>query len=654
MTAIDWLVLLVGSALALGFAYWTYTRREPAGRGRVLLTALRAATLVLLILLLIDPRFGSSARVSRGNTRVVLDASLSMMPRAGDSAAWQRAIREAQTAASGPIIVAGDAPRLIDNDSLAQLQPRMGSSRMLPALQAAAEAGAQRVVLVTDGALEDAGEVVRWLPRLGVAIDVKQVAPISVPNRAIAEIEAPAWAEAGQPMQIRISVATRGARADEQTTVVVRQNSNVIANANVTLNPTGLSSATLTFNAEGPAAGGLVRYDVAFETPDSIPDDDVRSAYVFVSERPAGVALVSFLPDWEPKFLHPVLAQALGLPVRTFLRVPNNSYVRGGEGLDAGVRVEEEVVRRAVAQADLVVLHGVTENAPVWWRDVARSARRLLILPTDALGDPFHIDAGVGGDWYISPDVPPSPIAAFLQNIDVRELPPLEAIFTASAETGDWAPLLAGRTRRGGRTPVLLAQELGARRIAVALGSGYWRWAFRGGNARDVYTRLWGSLAGWLTQDQAQVAGAAIRPVGRSIGRGDATRWRAPGLVIDSLQVQISNQSGRVVQQTTVTEARGDTMLTAALPPGHYRYAAQAFSSGARSAEANGPLTVESYSAEFMRAPVNLRELRALPRTLAGTNTTSGTPLHATPWPYLLMVLLLCSEWVLRRRWGLR
>jgi hypothetical protein len=120
------------------------------------------------------------------------------------------------------------------------------------------------------------------------------------------------------------------------------------------------------------------------------------------------------------------------------------------------------------------------------------------------------------------------------------------------------------------------------------------------------------------------------------------------------LQVQISNQSGRVVQQTTVTEARGDTMLTAPLPPGHYRYAAQAFSGGARSAEANGPLTVESYSAEFMRAPVNLRELRALPRTLAGTNTTSGTPLHATPWPYLLMVLLLCSEWVLRRRWGLR
>jgi hypothetical protein len=654
MTILDWIVLLAGSALALGFAYWTYTRREPAGRGRMLLTALRTATLVLLILLLIDPRFGSTARVTRNNTRVILDASLSMMPRAADSAAWQRAVREAQSAASGPVIVAGDAPRLIAHDSLARLQPRMGSSRMLPALQAAAEAGAQRVVLVTDGALDDAGEIARWLPRLGIAIDVKQVEPVSVPNRAIAEIEAPAWAEAGQPMQIRISVAARGPREAEPAAVVVRQNNDIVASANIALNAVGLSSATLTFNAEGPAAGGLVRYDVAFETQDSIPDDDVRSAYVFVSERPAGIALVSFLPDWEPKFLHPVLAQALGLPVRTFLRVPNGSYVRGGEGLDAGIRVEEDVVQRAVAQADLVVLHGVTENAPAWWRDVARTAARLLVLPTDALGDPFNIDAGVAGDWYISPDVPPSPIAAFLQSIDVRELPPLEALFAASSETGDWAPLTAGRTRRGGRTPVLLAQQSGARRIAVALGSGYWRWAFRGGNARDVYTRLWGSLAGWLTQDQAQVAGAAIRPVHRTIARGEAVRWRAPGLVVDSLHMQITDEGGRVVQRATVTEARGDTLLTAPLPAGHYRYVAQAFSGDARSAEANGPLTVESYSAEFMQAPVNLRDLRSTTRTLARTNATSGTPLHALPWAYLLMVVLLCSEWVLRRRWGLR
>src|SRR5207253_6888060 len=118
------------------------------------------------------------------------------------------------------------------------------------------------------------------------------------------------------------------------------------------------------FNASGPPQGGLVRFDVSFETSDNIKDDDVRSVYVFISDKPAGVAIVSFDPDWEPRFLHPVLADALGLPVRTFLRVPAGSYFRGGNGLEAGGKVDEAVVRRAVAEADLVVLHGVGSAAP--------------------------------------------------------------------------------------------------------------------------------------------------------------------------------------------------------------------------------------------------------------------------------------------------
>jgi hypothetical protein len=31
-----------------------------------------------------------------------------------------------------------------------------------------------------------------------------------------------------------------------------------------------------------------------------------------------------------------------------------------------------------------------------------------------------------------------------------------------------------------------------------------------------------------------------------------------------------------------------------------------------------------------------------------------GRPLHTVPWPYVLIVLLLAAEWVLRRRWGVR
>jgi hypothetical protein len=413
-----------------------------------------------------------------------------------------------------------------------------------------------------------------------------------------------------------------------------------------------LTSATLTFDATGPAAGGLVRYDVAFETSDAIPDDDVRSAYVFVSEEPAGVALVSYLPDWEPRFLHPVLAQALGLPVRTFLRVPNAGYFRAGEGLQAGTRVDEAAVLRAVAQADLLVLHGVSENAPPWWREAAQRARRLILLPAGPLAEPYQISGPTTADWYVAPEIPASPIAPFLQGLNLGEVPPLESLFNAAAPAGAWAPLNAGRTRRGGRSPVLHAYEAGGRRVAVALGTGYWRWAFRGDASRDLYTRFWAALAGWIAQEQAQVAGAAVRPVRRVVARGSAPRWVAPGMNVDSLQLRLIDARG-AQQTTTVRPQQGDTALTAVLPPGHYQYSARAFA-GAELAEGSGALTVESYSAEFMRPATDLSELRSAATTLAENHRSGGRPLHASPWPYLLIVLLLCVEWVLRRRWGLR
>jgi hypothetical protein len=434
----------------------------------------------------------------------------------------------------------------------------------------------------------------------------------------------------------------------------VRQNGNEVARAEVVLPAEGrLATTQIAFNASGPAEGGLVRYDVGFATADSIPDDDVRSTYVYVSEEPAGVVIVSFLPDWEPRFLHPVLAQALGLPVRTFLRVPNGSYFRGGNGLDAGTRVDEAAVRRALAQADLIVLHGVTENAPAWWREVAARGARLLLFPADALGEPYEVSRGVDGDWYVSGEVPASPIAGFLQELNVGELPPLETVFTATPGAGAWTPLFAGRSRRGGRTPVLYAQQIGNRRTAIALATGYWRWSFRGGASRDLYTRLWGALAGWMAQDHAQVAGAAIRPVTRTAARGQALRWVAPGLTVDSLRIRLTDAAGRA-SESTIRPLRGDTAISPVLPPGHYRYEARAFGGGNELAQASGPVTVESYSTEFMRVPADLSVLRTTAATLAGTPRGAARPLHTYIWPYIVLVLLLCAEWIFRRRWGLR
>ena len=630
-------LLVLGILTAIAISAFTYLRHEPAGRGRSILIALRAASLTLIMLLLVDPRMRASGNRA-AESRVVVDASLSMQM----GGAWERAVNDASLA-QGRVLLAGSEVRSVTLDSLRNITPGMGSSSVLPALQSAAEANAGRVVLITDGAIDDAAEVARWLPALGLSLDIRNVGGSVIANRALSDVEAPVWAEAGKPLSFRIRRASSGAPATGA--VVVRQDGNVVART---------EADTVSFIASGPNEGGVVRFDVAYETPDSIPDDDLRSVYVFISDKPAGVAIVSFDPDWEPRFLHPVLEAALGLPVRTFLRMPAGIYVRGGGGLEAGTRADENDVLRAVNEADLLVLHGLTSAAPEWAQNFARTARRLIVFPGDAgLEHPVQTSGAVEADWYVSSELPASPITSLLAGMDMGAVPPLNSLQSTTLAENAWTPLHGGRTPRGGQSPLVAAEERGGRRWAVALGRGYWRWAFRGGSAHDAYARLWGALAGWVVQDRAQVAGASIRPVERAVARATPLRWVAPGVAADSFVLMMAGADALATRATLIAE-RGDTAVSAALAPGHYTYDIRAFSGGDEVARSSGPLTIETYSPEFIRHVVDLDELRRAPTALAGVGRARGRPLHTYAWLYIVLTALLCAEWILRRRWGLR
>ena len=71
------LLFLAGSAAAVAYSFWTYARRELPVPGRGTLAALRAAALVLVLLLLLDPPLPGA--VAGGPDRwVLLDGSASM------------------------------------------------------------------------------------------------------------------------------------------------------------------------------------------------------------------------------------------------------------------------------------------------------------------------------------------------------------------------------------------------------------------------------------------------------------------------------------------------------------------------------------------------------------------------------------------------
>jgi hypothetical protein len=657
MTTHSWLVWAALSGIAAAISLWHYHRRETPGRGRSLLALLRAAAIALLLLLLFEPQLPARGMPSLRTTQVLLDASLSMGLPDDGTTRWARGVERARARAGGqPVLLFGAAVRPVAAGALPDSVPGDARSRLLPGLQAVAEAGIRRVVIVTDGSIEDADEVARWAPRLGLEIETEMIGS-DLDNRSLIEASGPVWAEAGEPARFEFGVA--GALGDS-VTVVARREGRVIGRSTVAPAAAGrIATGSLELRLDAPPGGAWIAVDLAIEGADAVPDDDRRTLFVQVGEEPTGIALVSLRPDWEPRFLAPVLEQAVGLPLRGWLRGATGQYVRLAGGLQAGVPASEDEVRRAVARAEIVVLHGFGADAPQWAVDAAENAARVMIFPADASGEAVSLPADVGaeqtGDFFPAPTVPTSPVAALLTDLELAGVAPLTALRPVAMPAGAWAPLLVTRGRQGTAMPLAIGGRTGSRYWVVALGNGYWQWAFRGGTERQLYTRLWGALGGWLARERGTTSLAVVRPALMSLPRGLPVPWVATGVSADSIAIVVTARAGRIVMDTVVERVRGDTVYSAAPPPGDYEYRATAFA-GDSVLQADGIFTVERYSPELVRPRSDLTGLAGLAVPVRGAESErrGGTPLHATPYPFVLLVLLLAGEWVLRRRWGLR
>ncbi|CAN5658218.1 hypothetical protein BH23GEM10_BH23GEM10_16880 [soil metagenome] len=122
------------------------------------------------------------------------------------------------------------------------------------------------------------------------------------------------------------------------------------------------------------------------------------------------------------------------------------------------------------------------------------------------------------------------------------------------------------------------------------------------------------------------------------------------------MAITVSDAAGAVVLDTTVTRSAADTAFTRASAPGSYSYRARAFA-GDDVTSADGEFTVERYSPELARPRVTVADLAVDARAVRGEAAArrgAGTPIHATPFAYVLLILTFAAEGVLRRRWGLR
>jgi hypothetical protein len=185
------------------------------------------------------------------------------------------------------------------------------------------------------------------------------------------------------------------------------------------------------------------------------------------------------------------------------------------------------------------------------------------------------------------------------------------------------------------------------------LGEGFWRWAFRDAVSREVYERAWSAMAGWLVEDQTVATGGeAITPLRRVVARSTPLRWVTTSAIPDSFHVSVTAEDGASVADFMALGGF-DTLAAPAIPAGDYSYTVRTFA-GTETATSSGPITVESFSQDFTRPRVDPSRLEETVISTSSVARGPRVPLRTVPWPWAILITILCLEWILRRRWGLR
>ncbi len=613
--------------------------------GRFWAAALRGSALLLAWLILLNPSVPVARDAREGGDAVLLDASYSMSrPVSSDGpSAWQAA-SDSLAGFDDVWLFGGIVPRQVSVDSLPG-EPFYPESRLAPAVRAAAAAGARHALVYTDGRLADAGESADEARRLGLSLSFVSVGA-AYPEVGIAAQSAPSWVQVGDTAEVRVEVVAAAAPWDSVALEVLDDRGRVQAAGRVEVPEAGrFAPLRLAFPVGGVA--GLRRYTVRIADPADPEDrDNQRAFYLRVGERPVGPVLISLLPDWEPSFLIPNLDRLTDAPTAAYLWLADSLVT-----LDGYRAVSLAQVQRRAREAPLLVLHGYGAGAPSWAQALARDAQRLLLLPAgsrafELAGWGIRVGFPGQGEWYVSRQLPRSPLALDLSGYPVEELPPLVRVRSIEAERF-WVPLDVQRFRRGEPEPAIVAGAAGSRRWAIAGAEGYWRWAFRRGAGRQIYRTLWTGLAGWLMTGRSG-AGTALEPLRRVVQRGEALAWAVPGGV-DSLAVELVDEDSTVVRSGSAVAAG---TLSVSLPPGRYSYRAHAHAAE-RVTAATGPAEVERFTRELLPAPAALGDAAEVTAG-AGDGDIGRRRLATLGWPYLVLIALFCAEWAVRRLIGLR
>ena len=712
-----WVVALAAALIAVAlFAYWR-TAPGVAGRSRVLLTALRVAAFLVLALLLFDPRsIWRGDRTEEPRVVMLVDRSASMtLPAEGWEGGESRfdVARRAAGEMSGVLSGRGGRAETMyfssDLDDVDGGEPRADGqgtdlARALESVAGRFEGeNLAAIVVLSDGVETDAAlvrpalpDVPVWTVGLGDTLAAEDVRLAGVDYSPV--VRAPSRAT------IRARVAATGTKS-RRVHLTLTENGRTVLEADTSLAAGDAEAVVpLAVRVTEPGRREFV-LSVSSDGIDTEKDNNRRDVVIEVEKAKTRLLVVDLAPTWELAFLTALIARDPAYECEVFVsgRWPSappgrlkrpDEFVPALAGADAVVlaSVDDAFMTQAVTDAirrfvtdrggGLLVLPGpssVFENAAVW-----NALSGVIPLRGDP---PFsftlqYTAVGPGVRAAASPIT--APLIPLLSQTDWQERAPLLGFYAGLTPTAAGEVLIGVRGRS---VPAVTFGTAGKGRVAVIAAGPLWRWKFVA-ESNSVYDELMARLIDVLTRGEesgrfvlvadknvfeagespvlhAEILNERLQPVTGAPVRVEVARVDSAGVETPLAQAAMRRESPDASRMSVTLDP---------MPSGRYVVRGSAELPDRTIESRPLELRVSTSSVEFQRTPQDREALqRVAGRTGGGyaapaaagdmagripleprsVPTVSESVLRAEAPLFLILLVLLSAEWLMRKRAGM-
>ncbi len=709
-----WIPLLF-IVVALIFTLFIYRRTIPASSNllRRTLAALRYISLVIVLLLLVEPVLAIRWTSLRQPTiAVLIDESASMALMDSTTRRSDRVkeimrrpwIAKLQQSSNIKIMAFADSLRQITMDSLDTMRFSGDGTDIAAALASAGKrlaadnfAGA---ILLSDGNASLGENPVRVAQNYAVPIftigigSSRRAKDVVLSQIVTNEV---AYAESQLPVEITLSAVGYAGRPAR---VQVEDAAGTLAEQNVIL-PADNTQTTVRFNVTPRQLGmNKLTASVAPQPGETSDLNNRRAAFVRVLESKMRILIIAGAPSAEYEFVKRTLENDKNFTVDGFVQKTGDGFYNGKtlpaqlaawknvDGLlfidfprkDTDAQVIATLLESmAAARKPLFWIAGSDLDTQKWWnfqqylpfssRPII-GAEKLVTMVPDAIGMSHPL-----GRFAEAPE----------ENRELWEnLPPI-FLSLANVTLRSGAQVVGVSDQVPGRAsmPLMLAQKTGETKCIVILAHGLWQWNLKlVGIGREpvAYRHIIIQGVRWLvtTEDTKLVRFSTNKLIYRG---GEAVEMSAQIYYEDyrpRTGVRVSaNISGKGFDREVLFEEIGDGLYrgaVASLPGGDYELRGRADLNGQVIGEDVSKFSVEPFSVEYLTTAMNEIAMRKISEISGGrflTEDSLDVFAAQTKFPeerieigreiaawgklsiLVFIVLLLGTEWLLRKRFGM-